>query len=50
MLSRKFCIRFKVLPLYFLRETTLNLVDDDIFELRGEKRLNQTKRTDQTKH
>jgi hypothetical protein len=25
-------------------------LDDDIFELRGVKRLNQTKKTDQTKH
>jgi hypothetical protein len=31
-------------------EAHLRELDDDIFELRGEKRLNQTKRTDQTKH
>jgi len=31
-------------------EAHLKESDDDIFELRGEERLNQTKRTDQTKH
>lgn len=31
-------------------ETHLKELDDDIFELLGEKRLNQTKKTDQTKH
>lgn len=31
-------------------EAHLKESDDDIFELLGEKRLNQTKRTDKTKH
>ncbi len=31
-------------------EAHLKESDDDIFELRGEERLNQTKRADQTKH
>ena len=31
-------------------EAHLKESDDNIFELLGEKRLNQTKRTDQTKH
>ena len=31
-------------------EAHLKELDDNIFELLGEKRLNQTKRTDQTKH
>ena len=31
-------------------EAHLKESDDDIFEMLGEKRLNQTKRTEQTKH
>ena len=31
-------------------EAHLKESDDDVFELLGEKRLNQTKRTEQTKH